>query len=150
MAGIVEKWDQWFSAARRLLLTDIGLLLLRLSLGFGMIYGHGWNKFINYGQMADGFADPIGLGPQLSLTLVVFAEFFCSILVFFGLATRLALIPLIINMAVAFFIVHAADDFGTKEKAWLYLWPYVALFFTGPGRFSIDGLICRGLGRKKD
>ena len=41
-------------------------------------------------------------------------------------------------MLVAFFIVHGADDFAVREKALLYLGGFLALFFTGPGRHSID------------
>jgi putative oxidoreductase len=70
--------------------------------------------------------------------LVVFAELFASILLLAGLASRMALIPLIINMLVAFFIVHAADPFANKELAFLYLIVYIALMITGPGKFSID------------
>jgi putative oxidoreductase len=46
-------------------------------------------------------------------------------------------------MAVAFFIVHGADDFSTKELGFLYLGIFVSLFFTGPGKFSADRAIFR-------
>jgi putative oxidoreductase len=68
----------------------------------------------------------------------VFAEFFCSILLILGLFTRLAAIPLVIGMAVAAFVVHGADPFAAKELSLLYLFIYVALIFTGPGRHSVD------------
>lgn len=51
---------------------------------------------------------------------------------------RAALIPLIVTMAVAVFIVHGPDPLADKEFAILYLVPYVALFFIGPGKFSVD------------
>ncbi len=84
------------------------------------------------------FGDPIGVGQATSLHLSAFAEFVCAILIILGLLTRLATIPLIINMAVACLIVHGADDFGTKELSLLYLGIFLTIFFTGPGRYSLD------------
>ena len=55
-----------------------------------------------------------------------------------GLLTRLALIPLVIGFAVAFFVHHAADPFAGKELAYLYLSAFGFLLLTGPGRYSID------------
>ena len=117
---------------------DLGLLVLRVGLGFSLAYAHGWGKFM---RVLDGnmqFADPIGLGPGLSLVLAAFAEFVCAILVAVGLFGRVATVPIIILFAVAFFVVHGDDPFGDKEKAFLFLIGYVALLLTGPGRMSLD------------
>jgi putative oxidoreductase len=116
---------------------DLALLILRLGAG-GFMIVHGWSKLINFNKRLSSFSDPIGLGSEASLTLIVFAEFFCSLFLILGLYTRLALIPLIVAMCVVAFIVHGADPFGTKEKALLFLVAYLSLFFTGPGKFSFD------------
>lgn len=116
---------------------DTGLLLLRILSGAALLT-HGYPKFQKVLEGNMQFGDPIGLGVATSLHLSAFAEFVCAILVILGLLTRLALIPLIINMAVAALIVHAADDFATKELAVLYLGMFVSLFFTGPGSYSLD------------
>lgn len=119
------------------LANDLGLLFLRIVSGAGMLT-HGFPKFQKVLEGNLKFGDPIGLGEVPSLYLATFAEFLCAILVIIGLYTRLSLIPLIINMSVAFFIAHAADDFGTKEKSLLFLGMFIVIFLTGPGRFSID------------
>ena len=116
---------------------DFGLLLIRLTLAVLMI-PHGYSKLISFAEKADTFPDPLGVGPAVSLGMVVFAEFFCSILLFFGLFTRFALLPLIAAMSVAALIFHASDPLGDKEHALLYLIPYVGLFLTGPGIWSLD------------
>lgn len=116
---------------------DVGLLILRLVMGISLIT-HGWPKFQKVIQGDFQFADPVGLGPEISLVLSAFAEFICSLFVILGLGTRLATIPVIINMSVALLIVHASDDFGTKEKALLFLGGFLTLFFTGPGKFAAD------------
>lgn len=124
--------------------TDIALLLLRLSFGAAMVYGHGLGKL---NRLLSGeeisFFDPFGIGPVASLGLVVFAEFFCSILVALGFLTRLAVIPLIITMTVAVFVRHAGDDFKTIEKGLMYLMVFISLSFSGAGAYSIDALFKR-------
>ena len=89
------------------------------------------------------FADPYGIGITTSFVLAVFAEFVCSILVILGLATRLAVIPIMITMATAVIFAHANDPFGVKEKPLLFLVVFTFLLFVGPGRYSVD----RSLGR---
>lgn len=118
---------------------DYGLLILRLAFGFCMIYGHGFGKLTRlFGSEEIRFADPFGLGPAFSLALAAFAEFLCSLLVMMGLFTRAAVIPLIITMTTAFFTAHLHDEFGQQEKVILFGFAFLALFFTGPGRFSLD------------
>lgn len=84
------------------------------------------------------FGDPLGFGVEASLVLTVLAEFLCSILLILGVATRFALIPLMATMAVAWFIVHVDDPFGTQEKAAIYLLCFIVLMITGPGKYSAD------------
>jgi len=118
---------------------DIGLLILRLGLGFTMIYGHGWGKLMRF--FSDDpikFSDPFGLGPEISLALATFAELGCAALLAVGLFSRLATIPLIITMLVAVLYSHIDDPFSRMEKAILYLIPYVSLLLTGPGWYSLD------------
>lgn len=117
--------------------TSIGLLILRVSMG-ALILTHGFPKFIKIIEGNMQFGDPIGIGSGASLILAAFAEFICAILVILGLYTRLAVIPLLINMSVAAFIVHSADPFNVKEKALLFLFAFLTLLFTGAGKYSVD------------
>lgn len=123
---------------------DTGLLILRVVMGFCMIYGHGWGKLMRlFGPDEITFADPFGLGPVFSLALAAFAEVICALLVMLGLFTRAATMPLIITMATAFFVAHLDDPFGQQEKVILFAGAYLALFFTGAGRYSIDAQLER-------
>lgn len=121
-------------------LESLGLLILRLAVGAQMAALHGWAKLQNYSSMSEGFPDPLGVSPHLSLGLAIFGEFFCGILVAIGLWTRLAIIPLIITMAVAFFIIHGGDPWAKRELAMMYLAPSLTILFCGPGRFSVEGI----------
>ena len=82
----------------------------------------------------------MGLGSTLSLGLDIFAEFFCSIFLVLGLFTRLAVIPIIIVMLVAFVKVQHSDFF-VGEKEVLFLISSIVILFCGPGRISVDGMV---------
>ena len=121
--------------------VSLGLMLLRVGAGMLLFWGHGLRKLLHFTERAPSFADPIGVGPTVSLALVVFAEVFCALFVALGLATRWAAIPPVVFFLVAFFIHHADDPFRQKELALVFLVPFLALIFTGAGRFSLDALI---------
>jgi putative oxidoreductase len=82
----------------------------------------------------------LGIGSTMSLALVVFAEFFCSLFLILGLFTRLATIPLVIATCVMIFKAHKGDIFGDGEHAALYLIGYIVLLLVGPGRVSVDSM----------
>ena len=129
--------------------TSIGLLILRVGTSALLFYRHGWPKLQNFAERSQTFSDPLGVGSAASLTLVLFAEFVCATLVALGFLTRLATVPIIIFMLVAVFVQHAADPFAKKELAIVFGITYLALLFTGPGRFSCDALIGRLWSRKR-
>ena len=117
------------------------LLILRITVGVLML-SHGIGKFSKlFGDDPIKFADPMGLGVTTSLALTVFAEVFCSVLLIFGLGTRLAAIPLLITMLVAAFIVHGADGFGKQELPLLYSIIYLTITIAGAGTISFDNWI---------
>lgn len=121
---------------------DLASLILRLLAGMLMLT-HGLPKLLHFSERMDTFADPFGLGSQISLTLVVFAEVFCSIFVLVGFKVRWAVIPLIITMLVAIFYAHWDDPFGRKELPLMYIGYYVALMLIGSGAYGIDGVLSK-------
>lgn len=116
---------------------NFGLLLFRLCLGGLMIANHGWVKIVNLEVLKTQFYDFLGLGSQISLILAITVEILCSILLIFGLYTRIVLIPLIVTMLVAIG-THGWQIFGEAELGFLYLLGFVFLFIVGPGDNSID------------
>ena len=124
----------------RVLDADIAALLLRLILG-GLFIRYGFNKFIGYDQILPMFQDVIGIGSKLSFNLVIFAELICGALVALGLLTRLAVIPILITMAVAFFVAHAKDPFDAKALPFVFLLLTSVVFVLGSGKYSIDRFV---------
>tara|TARA_B100000949_G_scaffold77149_3_gene68725 strand:- start:26 stop:403 length:378 start_codon:yes stop_codon:yes gene_type:complete len=116
---------------------NLGLLLMRV--GFGaLMLTHGIPKLLKMLSGDFSFGDPIGIGETATLILAVLCEVLFPLLVIIGFKTRLSAIPVIITMAVAAFIVHAADPFGTKEMAILYLIGFTAIALLGAGKYSVD------------
>lgn len=119
------------------------LLVLRVAVAaFMLVHGYQKLQYLTSGTPIQ-FVDLFGIGTTASLALAIFAEFFCSMLVLIGFATRLAVLPLIVTMLVAIFMVHAADAFDKKELAYHYLVVYLFLLVSGSGKYSIDQLISR-------
>ena len=131
-----------FPSSGRVTAIDLGLLILRVGVSAPMAY-HGFGKLTTFAELSGKFPDPLGVGTTASLALAVFAEFFCSIAVALGLFTRLAVIPLIITMLVAAFVINADAPWADKELAVLYLAPFAAILFTGSGWISFDKLFSR-------
>jgi putative oxidoreductase len=122
-------------------LLHVWLLIYRVVVSAFMLT-HGLPKLYRFfGDQEIRFADPLGIGVIPSLVLVVFAEFFCSILLIVGYKTRLATIPLIITMIVIAFIHHAGDPFNRIELGLMFLVAYIGILITGPGKYSVDGLM---------
>ncbi len=116
------------------------LLFARIIFG-GFFLLHGIEKMINYDQLSAIFPDPLGTGHEISLMLAIFAELFCSLAFICGFLYRLALLPMIFTMGMAFFKIHAADPFAVKEPALIYMLVFIFLYITGPGKYALDYFI---------
>jgi len=131
----------WFLSIRTTSL-DIAILIIRVPAGLFLIQ-YGYEKFSKYSEWSKNFPDPLGVGSPISLALCISAELFSAGLLALGLFTRFALVPLMFNMAVVGFVIHANDPIREKEHALTFLFIFIALFLTGPGKYSIDNLFLK-------
>ena len=129
-------------------LTNLALLVLRLWLGAAMFFNHGLEKLIHFKSVAPGFPDPLHIGHPVSLALVLLAEVVGSILLVLGLLTRLAALLLVIDLFVAFLMVHktALSGSNSGELAFIYLSGFIVLLIAGGGMISTDMVV---FGRSK-
>lgn len=117
--------------------TDLGLLLVRISVG-GLMLFHGIAKllhgisFLVENMGAFGYAVYIG-------------EVLAPIAILLGFRTRIASVLLAITCIVAVAVAHAQDIFSisdhggyANELLMLYLFGAIALFFTGAGKYSVS------------
>lgn len=119
---------------------NFGMLVLRVVLGI-LLASHGYSKLISFSTLRYKFMNFLHMGPTVSLSLVIFAELFCSIFLILGLFTRFAVIPIIIAMGVVVFVATHGEILGQGEKGAMYLAASVAILFCGPGKISVDGMI---------
>jgi putative oxidoreductase len=119
---------------------NTAMLFLRITAG-GLMLAHGYDKMIHFNETAAQMMNFMGIGSKASTALVIFAEFFCSMLLILGLFTRLACIPLIICMAVALVKAHNGDFFGQGQVAALFLICFIVLLLLGAGKVSVDSMI---------
>lgn len=122
--------------------TAFNIAMLSLRAGSAiLIMPHGYNKLVHFSEYIPKFINFLGLGSNISLSLVIFAEFFCAIFLIIGLFTRLVVIPLIIAMSVALFKAHNGEIFGDGEHAALYGCCFITILLCGPGKISVDGML---------
>ena len=126
-------------------------LLVRLFVGYFFLET-GWGKIHNLEGMTERFTDwgiPL---PAFNAALSGWTELLGGALVVLGLFTRLVSIPMFINMVVATVAVKlkkvgGLDDFVELDDP-LYALSFLWLFFSGPGRVSLDRLLEKVLRRK--
>ncbi len=121
-------------------------LLVRLFVGY-FFFETGLAKVGNLETMAERFTEWGIPAPAFNAALSGFTELVGGGLVVVGLFTRIASIPLVINMVVAILVVKmrsvtGLNDFVEIDEP-LYALSFLWLFFVGPGKVSLDHLLLR-------
>lgn len=134
------------------------LLLLVLRVFFGVLLVQaGLSKFANAGPVAEFFAS-VGIPlSTFAVYVVAFFEVVCGAALAVGFASRLAAVPVIIIMVVAYLTAHnnalvafAADPTAILvEKAFGFTLAAFIIFCFGPGVISLDYLIERFICKDK-
>ncbi len=123
--------------------SDLGLLVLRLSVG-GLMLFHGIGKLIHGVDFIGGMLSQIGL-PSFFAYGVLLGEFVAALMLVAGFWTRAAAVVMAGTMVVAILIAHLGDlcSINPQTGGWaielpmLYLLGAGALFFTGGGKYSL-------------
>ncbi|MGE8201019.1 DoxX family protein [Variovorax sp. 2RAF20] len=125
-------------------LDDSGKLLIRVTVGF-LVLLHGIFKLSAGVGFIGGMLAKAGLPGGLAY-LVYVGEIAAPLLMIAGVFTRAAAAVVVINMLVAFGLVHMADLFAmTKQGGWalelqgLYLFGALTVVLLGAGSFSVGG-----------
>lgn len=153
-SGIHSIYDGLIALGENL--QSIFLLLIRLVWG-GLFFQGGMGKFGKI-ESVSNFFEKLGIPFALqNAYFVASVETIGGALLILGLATRLATLPLIATMVVAYLTAHkdavqaAFTDPGLffSQDPFTYLFVCLVLFIFGAGRISLDYIIERTLNRPK-
>jgi len=116
---------------------DLGLFFLRITGSLLLLYVHGLPKIVHFSEELTRIEDPFGFGPYFSLIPAIVAEVICPILILFGVATRLACVPIVAVLLVAMLVVHPGWSIAEGQFGWLLLIIFTTLAITGPGAWRV-------------
>ena len=117
--------------------NDWALLFLRVTGSLLLLLVHGVPKVLNFQGELGLIEDPFGLGPHLTLSLAIFAEVLCPLLIIAGPFARLATLPVLAVLLVSLVFVHPEWNLGEGQFAWLLAIIFTTLLIAGPGRFAL-------------
>ncbi len=117
--------------------NDWALLFLRVTGSLLLLLVHGVPKVLNFQAELGLIEDPFGFGPHLTLSLAIFAEVLCPLLIIAGPFARLATLPVLAVLLVSLVFVHPEWGLGEGQFAWLLAIIFTTLLIAGPGRFAL-------------
>lgn len=138
-------------------LQDVLLLILRLYFGY-RFFRAGWGKLQNIPDIVDFFAS-LGIPyPLINAYLASITECLGGLCLLFGFASRIATVPLVFTMVIAYItadneavmnIFNDPDKF-LKAEPFLFMLTSLLVLFFGPGKFSLDRILCRYFKKSED
>lgn len=135
---------------------DVALLLARLLVG-AVLVAHGWDKLAGQGVAATaGFMGSLGVpAPQVAAVAVGVLELVGGLLLVLGAATAVVGLLVVVDMALAAWLVHAENGVFVTDGGWELVGVIaavsLALAAAGPGRASVDHALLgrRSRGRRR-
>jgi putative oxidoreductase len=124
-----KRLSQWTPYALAALRIVAGLIFLE----------HGSQKLLGFPDGERALVETMSIGWWAGLL-----ELILGALIIVGLFTRMAAFVASGEMAVAYWLAHAPQNFfpvnNGGDAAILYCFVFLLLVFTGPGKWSIDGV----------
>ncbi|WP_296186108.1 DoxX family protein [Pseudomonas sp. UBA1879] len=117
---------------------DLGLLFLRVSGALFLLLVHGLPKLLDYNAQLTLIEDPFHMGGALTLSMAIFAEVLCPLLILAGVLTRLACVPVLLLLLVALIVVHGDWSVEQAQFGWLLIIIFASVLIAGPGRLALN------------
>jgi putative oxidoreductase len=127
---------------------DVVFLVVRLYFGWKLMQS-GWGKLANPDETTAYFRDLDIPLPELNVVMAGLSELLGGLFLAVGLASRVATLPVIGTMVVAYLTAHKEQwealltntPLFFKAPPFAYLFTAVVVLVCGPGRFSADYVI---------
>jgi len=130
---------------KTLLYSDLGsdlnngiVLAFRVLLMLELFRVHGMKKFRVENGEREHVPNPLHLPEKLNSLVATFSDTAVPLLVVFGIATRLVLLPSIGVTAIGYFVVHRKDSVEVRDVPYMYTLSLLFLWAVGPGTYSVD------------
>lgn len=129
--------------------SDLALLVVRVGAYVSLFLKHGLEKVdpAFWAEMSTKFPDPAHIGHIPSLTIAMISDSVCSLLMVFGLFSRLAATYVFVILSVAWAFTHHFIYFGKGiepkhgELIVMYITVSLGMALLGPGKYSLDWLL---------
>jgi putative oxidoreductase len=117
---------------------DLGLLFLRASGALFLLFVHGLPKLLDFNAQLPLIEDPFHMGATLTLSMAIFAEVLCPLLILTGVLARLACLPILFLLWVALVVVHGDWSVEQGQFGWLLIIIFTSVLIAGPGRLALN------------
>ena len=124
-------------------IQDLTLLAFRVLLSRELIYAHGLKKLGVGVSEAEVVPNPLNLPEAFNSLFADAANLFFPVFVILGLATRIAILPILAVTLTGYFVLHFHDAPLIKDTPFMYSLSFLVLLFLGPGKYSLDYFIQR-------
>ena len=119
-------------------MKDLGITVLRIGMG-ALMLPHGIDKLtLLLSREEIAYPAVLGINPTLCLLFAVFAEIACAFFLIIGFKAKRSAIPLIISMLISIVYLQQTGNWGSRELPIAYLIGYLAVYFNGSGKYSLD------------
>ncbi|MFI3239892.1 MAG: DoxX family protein [Bacteroidales bacterium] len=128
---------------------NLSRLFIRLFVGV-MFLQFGIKQIVNYNMLVNDFPAVLGMDSATTLIVMISIEICCSIMIMFGILTRIATIPPIVSMIIAEILIMTGkmttlpNDIVVYQPAYLpvmFIGIFCFIILSGPGKISFDYLI---------
>ena len=124
-------------------IQDLTLLAFRVLLSGELIYAHGLKKLGVGVSEAEVVPNPLNLPEAFNSLFADAANLFFPVFVILGLATRIAILPILAVTLTGYFVLHFHDAPLIKDTPFMYSLSFLVLLFLGPRKYSLDYFIQR-------
>ncbi|KAA0128338.1 DoxX family protein [Chryseobacterium sp. SN22] len=122
-------------------LIHIALLIFRIALSLELIAAHGLKKLGVGVAEAEQVPNPLHLPEAFNSLFADAANLVFPVFVICGFFTRAAVLPILAVTLTGYFVLHWNDALLIKDTPFMYSLCYLFLFFTGPGKYSVDNYL---------